>query len=179
MKFLIALIFFIFFGVSQAYSLTYNLSLPYSYKFSGKDYAGNKFEADKNSGWLINVGLTSWGFGFENYETKLKHTSDEVKLKTTLFDVTYGATGAKEEIGWWKYVGLGYGVGTDVLKCSFCETNYFKGFAMQYIMLINIPITNSINFKASYNMKTSKIRYKYKSELDDYSATIITFGIGF
>ena len=177
MRLLIALTFFIFIGVSQAYSLTYNLALPFSYKFSGTDYAGNKFEADKNTGWLLNVGFIRWGFGFENYETELKDTS--VTLKTTLYDVTYGATGAKEEIGWWKYVGLGYGVGTDVLKCSFCETNYFKGFAMQYILLINIPITNSINFKASYNMKTSKIRYKYKSEVDDYSATIITFGIGF
>jgi len=128
MRVLIAFTFFIFIGASQAYSLTYNLSLPYSYKFSGEDYAGNKFEG--------------WGFGFEIYETKLKNTSEEVKLKTNLYDVTYGATGAEEEKGWfWKYVGLGYGFGTDELTCSFCETNFYKGFAMQYILLFNIPIT--------------------------------------
>jgi hypothetical protein len=124
MRLLIALTFFIFIGVSQAYSLTYNLALPFSYKFSGTDYAGNKFEADKNTGWLLNVGFTRWGFGFENYETELKDTS--VTLKTTLYDVTYGATGAKEETGWfWKHVGLGYGFGTDVVECSFCESNFY------------------------------------------------------
>jgi hypothetical protein len=180
MRVLIALTFFIFIGASQAYSLTYNLSLPYSYKFSGEDYAGNKFEADKNQGGLFNVGFTRWGFGFEIYETKLKNTSEEVKLKTNLYDVTYGATGAEEEKGWfWKYVGLGYGFGTDELTCSFCETNFYKGFAMQYILLFNIPITKSFNLKTSYHLKTSKIRHKYKSEADDYSATIINVGIGF
>ena len=180
MRVLIALTFFIFIGASQAYSLTYNLSLPYSYKFSGEDYAGNKFEADKNQGGLFNVGFTRWGFGFEIYETKLKNTSEEVKLKTNLYDVTYGATGAEEEKGWfWKYVGLGYGFGTDELTCSFCETNFYKGFAMQYILLFNIPITKSFNVKTSYHLKTSKIRHKYKSEADDYSATIINVGIGF
>jgi len=180
MRVLIALTFFIFIGASQAYSLTYNLSLPYSYKFSGEDYAGNKFEADKNQGGLFNVGFTRWGFGFEIYETKLKNTSEEVKLKTNLYDVTYGATGAEEEKGWfWKYVGLGYGFGTDELTCSFCETNFYKGFAMQYILLFNIPITKSFNVKTSYHLKTSKIRHKYKSEADDYSAIIINVGIGF
>lgn len=180
MRVLIAFTFFIFIGASQAYSLTYNLSLPYSYKFSGEDYAGNKFEVDKNQGGLFNVGFTHWGFGFEIYETKLKNTSEEVKLKTNLYDVTYGATGAEEEKGWfWKYVGLGYGFGTDELTCSFCETNFYKGFAMQYILLFNIPITKSFNLKTSYHLKTSKIRHKYKSEADDYSATIINVGIGF
>jgi len=180
MRVLIAFTFFIFIGASQAYSLTYNLSLPYSYKFSGEDYAGNKFEVDKNQGGLFNVGFTRWGFGFEIYETKLKNTSEEVKLKTNLYDVTYGATGAEEEKGWfWKYVGLGYGFGTDELTCSFCETNFYKGFAMQYILLFNIPITKSFNLKTSYHLKTSKIRHKYKSEADDYSATIINVGIGF
>ena len=183
MRVLIAFTFFIFIGASQAYSLTYNLSLPYSYKFSGEDYAGNKFEVDKNQGGLFNVGFTHWGFGFEIYETKLKNTSDEVKLKTKLYDVTYGATGAEEEKRWfWKYVGLGYGFGTDELTCSFCETNFYKGFAMQYILLFNIPITKftkSFNLKTSYHLKTSKIRHKYKSEADDYSATIINVGIGF
>ena len=180
LKVLIAIPFFIIIWSSQAYSLTYNLSLPYSYKFSGKDYAGNKFEADKNQGGLLNVGFTRWGFGFEIYETKLKNTSEEVKLKTNLYDVTYGATGAEEEKGWfWKYVGLGYGFGTDELTCSFCETNFYKGFAMQYILLFNIPITKSFNLKTSYHLKTSKIRHKYKSEADDYSATIINVGIGF
>ena len=180
MRVLIALTFFIFIGASQAYSLTYNLSLPYSYKFSGEDYAGNKFEADKNQGGLLNVGFTRWGFGFEIYETKLKNTSEEVKLKTNLYDVTYGATGAEEEKGWfWKYIGLGYGFGTDELTCSFCETNFYKGFAMQYILLFNIPITKSFNLKTSYHLKTSKIRHKYKSEADDYSAIIINVGIGF
>ena len=180
MRVLIAFTFFIFIGASQAYSLTYNLSLPYSYKFSGEDYAGNKFEADKNQGGLLNVGFTRWGFGFEIYETKLKNTSEEVKLKTNLYDVTYGATGAEEEKGWfWKYVGLGYGFGTDELTCSFCETNFYKGFAMQYILLFNYPITETLNLKTSYHLKTSKIRHKYKSEADDYSATIISVGIGF
>lgn len=180
MRVLIAFTFFIFIGASQAYSLTYNLSLPYSYKFSGEDYAGNKFEVDKNQGGLFNVGFTHWGFGFEIYETKLKNTSEEVKLKTNLYDVTYGATGAEDEKGWfWKYVGLGYGFGTDELTCSFCETNFYKGFAMQYILLFNIPITKSFNLKTSYHLKTSKIRHKYKSEADDYSATIINVGIGF
>jgi hypothetical protein len=72
MRFLIALTFFIFIGVSQAYSLTYNLSIPYSNKFSGEDYAGNKIEADKTQGWGLNVGFIRWGFGFESYETTLK-----------------------------------------------------------------------------------------------------------
>ena len=85
--------------------------------------------------------------GFENYETELKDTS--VTLKTTLYDVTYGATGAKEETGWfWKYIGIGYGFGTDVVECSFCETNFYDGFAMQYILLFNIPISQSFNLKA-------------------------------
>ena len=183
MRLLIALTFIIFIGVSQAYSLTYNLSLPYSYKFSVADYTGNNFEAEKNQGWMFNIGFTCWGFGYENYKTKLKITSEEAILKTTLYDVTYGATGAKEETGrFWKYVmyvGLGYGFGTDELTCSYCEKNYYKGFAMQYILLFNIPITKSVNLKTSYHLKTSKIRHKYKSEADDYSATIINVGIGF
>ena len=183
-RLLIALTFFIFIGVSQAYSLTYNLSLPFSYKFSGEDYVGNKAEwdskSDKIPGWMFNIGFNRWGFGYENYKTKLKSTSEEAILKTTLYDVTYGATGAKEEKGrFWKYVGLGYGFGTDELTCSYCETNYYKGFAMQYILLFNIPITKTFNLKTSYHLKTSKIRHKYKSEADDYSATIINVGIGF
>ena len=126
------------------------------------------------------MGFTRWGFGYESYETKIKSTSEEVKLKTTLYDLTYGATGAKEDRGWfWKYIGLGYGFGNDELECSFCETNFYKGFAMQYILLINIPITDFFDLKTSYHQKTSKIRHKYKSEADDYSATIINVGIGF
>ena len=184
MRVLIAFTFFIFIGASQAYSLTYNLSLPFSYKFSGTDYIGNKAEwdseSDKIPGWMFNIGFNRWGFGYENYKTKLKSTYEESILKTTLYDVTYGATGAKEEKGrFWKYVGLGYGFGTDELTCSYCESNYYKGFAMQYILLFNIPITKTFNLKTSYHLKTSKIRHKYKSEADDYSATIINVGIGF
>ena len=161
-------------------SINFNFSFPFSYKFSGKDYNGNEFEVDENQGFIFNLGFTRWGFGYETYETKIKSTSEEVKLKTTLYDLTYGATGAKEDRGWfWKYIGLGYGFGNDELECNFCETNFYKGFAMQYILLINIPITDFFDLKTSYHQKTSKIRHKYKSEADDYSATIINVGIGF
>ena len=163
-----------------ATSINFNFSFPLSYQFTGKDYNGNEFEADENLGFILNVGFTRWGFGYESYETKIKNTSEEVKLKTTLYDLTYGATGANEDRGWfWKYIGLGYGFGNDELECSFCETNFYKGFAMQYILLINIPITDFFALKTSYHQKTSKIRHKYKSEADDYSATIINVGIGF
>jgi hypothetical protein len=131
-------------------------------------------------GFILNVGFTRWGFGYESYETKIKSTSEEVKLKTTLYDLTYGATGANEDRGWfWKYIGVGYGFGNDEIDCSFCETNFYKGFAMQYILLINIPITDSFDLKTSYHQKTSKIRHKNKSAADEYSATIINVGIGF
>ena len=187
LRVLIPLTFFILIGASHAYSFTFNFSLAYSYKFSGKDYAGNKAEwddtSDKIPGGMINIGFTRWGFGYEIYETKLKSTSEEAKLKTVLYDVTYGATGADEDTGeFWKYVnyvGLGYGFGTDELICSYCGANYYKGFAMQYILLFNIPITKSFNLKTSYHLKTSKIRHKYNSEVDDYSANIINVGIGF
>ena len=163
-----------------ATSINFNFSFPFSYQFTGKDYNGNEFEADENLGFILNVGFTRWGFGYESYETKIKSTSEEVKLKTTLYDLTYGATGANEDRGWfWKYIGIGYGFGNDELDCSFCKTNFYKGFAMQYILLINIPITNSFDLKTSYHQKTSKIRHKYKSAADDYSATIINVGIGF
>ena len=163
-----------------ATSINFNFSFPFSYEFTGKDYNGNEFEADENQGYIFNVGFTRWGFGYESYETKIKNTSEEVKLKTTLYDLTYGATGANEDRGWfWKYMGIGYGFGNDELDCSFCKTNFFKGFAMQYILLINIPITDSFDLKTSYHQKTSKIRHKYKSAADEYSATIINVGIGF
>ena len=163
-----------------ATSINFNFSFPFSYQFTGKDYNGNEFEADENLGFILNVGFTRWGFGYESYETKIKNTSEEVKLKTTLYDLTYGATGANEDRGWfWKYIGVGYGFGNDELDCSFCETNFYKGFAMQYILLINIPITDSFDLKTSYHQKTSKIRHKNKSVADDYSATIINVGIGF
>lgn len=180
LRVLIVLTFFIFIGVSHAFSVSYNFSFPYSYKFSGKDFAGNEFESEKTQGGMLNVGFTRWGIGYDSYETTLKNTSEEVKLKTTLYDFTYGATGAeKEKAGLWKYLGLGYGFGTDELTCSFCETNFYKGFAMQYILLFNIPITKSFSLKTSLHQKTSKIRYKTKTEADDYSATIINVGIGF
>ena len=207
MRVWIALAFILFIWVSQAYpsnhffqlqpvvstgsatssvnkggttSINFNFSLPFSYKFSGKDYNGNEFEVDENQGFIFNLGFTRWGFGYESYETKIKNTSEEVKLKTTLYDLTYGATGANEDRGWfWKYIGVGYGFGNDELDCSFCETNFYKGFAMQYILLINIPITDSFDLKTSYHQKTSKIRHKYKSAADDYSATFINVGIGF
>jgi hypothetical protein len=207
MRVWIALALMLFFWVSQAYSsnhffqlqpvvstgsatrsvnnvgatsINFNFSLPLSYQFTGKDYNGNEFETDENQGFIFNVGFTRWGFGYESYETKIKNTSEEVKLKTTLYDLTYGATGANEDRGWfWKYIGVGYGLGNDELDCSFCETNFYKGFAMQYILLINIPITYSFDLKTSFHRKTSKIRYKYKSAADDYSATIINVGIGF
>ena len=163
-----------------ATSINFNFSFPFNYQFTGKDYNGNEFEADENQGFILNVGFTRWGFGYENYETKIKSTSEEVKLKTTLYDLTYGATGANEDRGWfWKYIGVGYGFGNDELDCSFCETNFYKGFAMQYILLINIPITDSFDLKTSYHQKTSKIRHKNKSVADDYSATIINVGMGF
>ena len=163
-----------------ATSINFNFSFPFSYQFTGKDYNGNEFEADENLGFILNVGFTRWGFGYESYETKIKNTSEEVKLKTTLYDLTYGATGANEDRGWfWKYIGVGYGFGNDELDCSFCETNFYKGFAMQYILLINIPITDFFDLKTSYHQKTSKIRHKNKSVADDYSATIINVGIGF
>ena len=207
MRVWIALAFILFIWVSQAYpsnhffqlqpvvttrtapssvnkggttSINFNFSFPFSYQFSGKDFNGNEFEVDENQGFIFNLGFTRWGFGYETYETKIKSTSEEVKLKTTLYDLTYGATGAKEDRGWfWKYIGLGYGFGNDELECNFCETNFYKGFAMQYILLINIPITDFFDLKTSYHQKTSKIRHKYKSEADDYSATIINVGIGF
>ena len=198
----IALAIILFFWVSQVYSqylpvvisspstsspntsgttsINFNFYFPFSYQFTGKDYNGYEFEADENQGYILNVGFTRWGFGYESYETKIKNTSEEVKLKTTLYDLTYGATGANEDRGWfWKYIGVGYGFGNDELDCSFCEANFYKGFAMQYILLINIPITDTFDLKTSYHQKTSKIRHKYKSEADDYSATIINVGIGF
>ena len=198
----IALTIILFFWVSQAYSqylpvvisspatsslntsgatsINFNFYFPLSYQFIGKDYNGNEFEADDNQGYILNVGFTRWGFGYESYETKIKNTSEEVKLKTTIYDLTYGATGANEDRGWfWKYIGVGYGFGEDELECSFCETYFYRGFAMQYILFINIPITDSFDLKTSYHQKTSKIRHKYKSEADDYSATIINVGIGF
>ena len=163
-----------------ATSINFNFSFPFSYQFTGKDYNGNEFKADENLGFILNVGFTRWGFGYESYETKIKNTSEEVKLKTTLYDLTYGATGANEDRGWfWKYIGVGYGFGNDELECNFCETNFYKGFAMQYILLINIPITDSFDLKTSYHQKTSKIRHKNKSVADDYSATNINVGIGF
>lgn len=163
-----------------ATSINFNFYLPFSYQFTGKDYNSIEFEADDNQGYILNVGFTRWGFGYESYETKIKNTSEEVKLKTTFYDLTYGATGANEDRGWfWKYIGVGYGFGEDVLECSFCETYFYEGFAMQYILIINIPITDSFDLKTSYHQKTSKIRHKYKSESDDYSATIINVGIGF
>ena len=69
LRVLTTLTFFIFIGVSQAYSLTYNLSLVYSYKFSCEDYVGNKTEwdteSDKLPGGMINIGFTRWGlFGY-------------------------------------------------------------------------------------------------------------------
>ena len=198
----IALAIILFFWVSQAYSqylpvvisspatsspntrgatsINFNFYLPFSYQFTGKDYNGNEFEADDNQGYILNVGFTRWGFGYESYETKIKNTSEEVKLKTTFYDLTYGATGANEDRGWfWKYIGVGYGFGNDALECSFCETYFYKGFAMQYILFINIPITDSFDLKTSYHQKTSKIRHKNKSAADEYSATIINVGIGF
>ena len=163
-----------------ATSINFNFSFPFSYEFTGKDYNGNEFVADENLGFILNVGFTRWGFGYESYETKIKNTSEEVKLKTTLYDLTYGATGANEDRGWfWKYIGIGYGFGNDELDCSFCKTYFYMGFAMQYILLINIPITDSFDLKTSYHKKTSKIRHKNKSVADDYSATIINVGIGF
>tara|TARA_B100000945_G_scaffold317886_1_gene321565 strand:- start:581 stop:1189 length:609 start_codon:yes stop_codon:yes gene_type:complete len=161
-------------------SINFNFSFPFSNQFTGKDYNGSEFEVDETQGYIFNVGFTRWGFGYESYETKIKNTSEEVELKTTLYDLTYGATGANEDRGWfWKYIGVGYGLGNDELECSFCETNFYKGFAMQYILLINIPITDSFDLKTSYHLKTSKIRHRNKSEADDYSATIINVGIGF
>ena len=163
-----------------ATSINFNFSFPFSYELTGKDFNGNEFEADENLGFILNVGFKRWGFGYESYETKIKNTSEEIKLKTTLYDLTYGATGANEDRGWfWKYIGIGYGFGNDELDCSFCKTNFYKGFAMQYILLINIPITDSFDLKTSYHQKTSKIRHKYKSAADEYSATIINVGIGF
>ena len=163
-----------------ATSINFNFSFPFSYQFTGKDYNGYEFKADENQGYIFNMGFTRWGFGYESYKTKIKSTSEEVKLKTTLYDLTYGATGANEDRGWfWKYIGVGYGFGNDELDCGFCEKNFYKGFAMQYILLINIPITDSFDLKTSYHQKTSKIRHKYKSAADDYSATIINVGIGF
>ena len=198
----IALAIILFFWVSQAYSqylpvvisspatsspnsggstsINFNFYFPFSYQFTGKDYNGNEFEADENQGYIFNVGFTRWGFGYESYKTKIKNTSEEVNLKTILYDLTYGATGAEEDRSWfWKYIGIGYGFGNDELDCSFCETNFYKGFAMQYILLVNIPITDSFDLKTSYHQKTSKIRHKNKSVADDYSATIINVGIGF
>ena len=112
MRVWIALAFILFIRVSQAYpsnhffqlqpevstvsttssvhkggatSINFNFSFPFSYKFTGKDYNGNEFEADENQGFIFNVGFTRWGFGYESYETKIKSTSEEVKLKTTLY----------------------------------------------------------------------------------------------
>jgi len=165
---------------SRATSINFNFYFPFSYQFTGKDYNDNEFEADENQGYILNVGFTRWGFGYESYETKIKNTSEEVKLKTTLYDLTYGATGANEDRGWfWKYVGVGYGIGNDELECSFCETYFYKGFAMQYILFVNIPITDYFDLKTSYHQKISKIRHKNKSEADDYSSNIINVGIGF
>ena len=167
-------------NTSRGTSINFNFYFPFSYQFSGKDYNGNEFIADENQGYILNVGFTRWGFGYESYETNIKNTSEEVKLKTTLYDLTYGATGANEDRGWfWKYIGVGYGFGDDELECSFCETYFYKGFAMQYILFFNIPITDTFDLKTSYHQKTSKIRYKKKSEADEYSATIINVGIGF
>ena len=167
-------------NTSGATSINFNFYFPFSYQFTGKDYNDNEFEADENQGYILNVGFTRWGFGYESYETKIKNTSEEVKLKTTFYDLTYGATGANEDRGWfWKYIGVGYGFGDDELECSFCETYFHTGFAMHYILFINIPITDSFDLKTSYHQKTSKIRHKYKSEADNYSATIINVGIGF
>ena len=165
---------------SGATSINFNFYFPLSYQFTGKDYNGTEFEADENQGYILNVGFTRWGFGYESYETKIKNSSEEVTLKTTLYDLTYGATGANEDRGWfWKYIGVGYGFGNDELDCSFCETYFYKGFVMQYILFVNIPITDTFDLKTSYHQKTSKIRHKYKSEADDYSATSINVGIGF
>ena len=179
-KGLIVFIFWMFTGLPQVFPISYNLSTLYSYKFSGKDYSGKEFEADSPQGWMINIGVSLWGIGYESYETKLKNTSSEIKLKTNFYDVTYGASGEKKvKGGLWKYLGLGFGFGKSELICNYCESYLYKGLSMQYILLFNFPVTKKFSLKTSYNLKTTKIRHKMISATDDYSATIINIGVGF
>ena len=178
-KFFLIFLFVIGIAISKAYSINYNISIPMNYKFTGKDSTGSEFESDKTQGVMVHFGFTQWGIGLETYETKVKNTSEDVNLKTNLYNITYGATGDGKSKGFWKYFGAGYGFGTDELVCSYCKTYFYKSFAMQYILLFDIPFSKSFSVKASLHQKTSKIRHKTKAERDDFSATVINIGLGF
>jgi len=49
-KFFLIFLFVIGIAISKAYSINYNISIPMSYKFTGKDSTGSEFESDNEFG---------------------------------------------------------------------------------------------------------------------------------
>ena len=150
-------------------------NFSYEYNFKRKSIKKTILNKTKNIKFVIVEGI----FGLEIKKSFLTKNCILINLKTNLYDITYGATGDEKLKGIWKYLGIGYGFGTDELVCSYCNEHMFKGFAMQYILIFDYSVKKSFSIKASIHQKTSKIRHKYKTVKDDLSSTVINIGIGF
>ena len=156
---------------TQAFALiNFSVGVPLSHTFNDSDVA----ESDGVSGTFIQVGIPILpGIGMDNYETKIKDSSPEIKLATTIYNLYYLLPIPVINLT------LGAGVGTTELECSVCSSVYDKGGAVQGYASLGFPILPLFDLHLSYRSITTKVKVKSSGTELDLSGKVTGIGIMF
>ena len=156
---------------TQAFALlNFSVGVPLSHTFNDSDVA----ESDGVSGTFIQIGVPILpGIGMDSYETKIKASSPEIKLATTIYNLYYLLPIPIINLT------LGAGVGSTELECSVCSSVYDKGAAVQGYASLGFPILPLFDLHLSYRSITTKIEVKSSGEELDLSGNVMGIGIMF
>jgi len=160
----------IFFS-TQAFALVnFSVGVPLSHTFKDSDVA----ESDGVSGTFIQVGIPILpGIGMDNMEAKIKDSSPEIKVATTIYNLYYLLPIPIINLT------IGAGVGSTEVECSVCSSVYDKGSAVQGYASLGFPILPLFDLHLSYRSITSKVEVKSSGAELDLSSNVTGIGIMF
>ncbi len=154
----------------------FSAGVPLNYTFSGENYNGETFEAEKVSGRLFHAHLsTMFGLGFESYEITLKETGYALydqKVAITIYDLFYVLPIPSILIT------VGAGFGEAEMKCISCSDYFNKGQVSQYYLQLGYPFASFMDVHLSYHMISSTLVTKIEGKELDLSGTNIALGFG-
>ena len=158
---------------TQAFALlNFSVGVPLTQTFTELDDT----ESDGVSGYFIQVGIPILpGIGMDNIETKIKDSTTNEKIVTTMYNLYYLLPIPVINLT------FGAGVGSTENQCDNCSSIWEKGGASQVYASLGFPIIPLFDLHVSYRSINSKI--KGKGLLEGYEVdlggNVMGLGIGF
>lgn len=182
--FLIGMTALIFSGSAFAEILSFSAGVPVYHTFKDlkikwDDSAREDTELEADgipSGMMIHANIPFFpGIGYENYETKLKKKSgfdfgDDMKLKTTLYDIFYLLP--------IPIVNITIGGGFGNAKITTSDGDSDSGMITQYFVQVGLPVLAVFDLHVSYHTINGKVKMDDADDID-ISGNTAAIGVAF